>query len=77
MLSIAQCVVFNLANDAIYNIVDRSINLFMVGQLNTDGKHEVTTEESNGQIEVDKIVDGRKQLLTVEHTYTHRQDGKR
>ena len=49
------------------------MNLFMVGQLNTDGKHKVTTKESNGQIEVDKIVDGRKQLLTVEHTYTHRQ----
>ena len=38
----------------------------MVGQFNTDGKHEVATEESNGQVEVDKVVDSCKQLLTAE-----------
>ena len=29
----------------------------MFGKFNTNSKHKVATEESNGQVEVDKVVD--------------------
>ena len=37
-------------------------HLLVVCQFNADGKHQVATEQSNGQVEVDKVVHGRKQF---------------
>ena len=45
-------------------------HLLVVGQFNADGKHQVPTEQSNGQVEVDKVVHGRKQLFSVDFS-TH------